>query len=1120
MELIRGTQTNRLDRWSLLIVLILGLMLGTLGFSLWDKMPATVERVTWDPEAQWIAPREQSYRFYVRRTFEVADTVKVAWLRLSADDDFILYVNGIAIARELSVLRSSQGLANKLSESYQNFNDSLTYRAPGVPEFFINPARHWKLTTYIDLTAYLHPGKNTIALEIQKSRKNPRVVVEGAVYPVQNAPPINLTTGATPWQVSTLAETHQQLRWFDPDFPDESWPEAVAIGPVQEATYSRLSQHLFDRLLEGNWIVGTESQKGEMWLRGDWQVPKTRQRAFIRLAGDGEYGLLINGLLVISIPNRDLVKDSNQLHMYEVTNFLKTGRNTLAVRLARPLASIPMRDLYRLNENPHNSSTQDSSLGFFLDGWVETKQNNITAPIATDSTWITLNQPTSDWVKGVGVGQPATILRPPDPQEFQRRFEGNAYLLNYPDYLWHSSLWQLGGMACALVCSWGLGHFWLGRRHGWWDSFSAGAGLLLLGTLFLIGIGLLKHRYAEAEGGFLFVQPVSTPLIFLGFLGIVVLTLLWSQMKRGQRGWGLWFLLGLITFVSLDFATEGMAFSWSPSLLLAFVGIGEIVVLTLWNRVWNLSLWFKVVLQAWSSWGQWFLLVLIVGIGFGLRAYDLGFIDLMADENTSFDTIRGILHKGVPEPASHIWYTRGPAYHYMVALWLRLVGDSAVNARFLSVLWGTATLVLVFVFTRQITGIGVALAVVAILAINPWCLMMSRIVRFYQVLQFMSLLSFWLFLKGFVDRRGRSYQYGFFIALTFALLNQEVTLTLLPCFLIGFLFFYRPFYWSVDWPIAVSSLMSMVIFVYDLIFFSIKCLTPWVALSDSTDSYLKLHLSDVTGFISSLLVGANRMHTIYSFFFLFGFLYFVKKQDAKIVFLFSSVFINLIVMTLLLYQTAPRYTYPIYPLFILLSVYSAVCLISSLGRRFELKLEGLLPLRSIALGFLALLLISNIEPGRVLAGYQDAINKRNTEVFEYIRAHRQPGDIVVSATPFPAAIVMGGLDYFLLPAFRTPGAAFDTVYWREGRVIDRYAGGLVINNLDQMNHVLEKANRVWLNIDDSKLESQAIEPATANYFQTLGQPVMETFGTRLRLWQRKDGLLPGVPNQGRDLGAY
>lgn len=879
-------------------------------------------------------------------------------------------------------------------------------------------------------------------------------------------------------------------------------------------------------------------------------MPKTRQRAFIRLAGEGEYGLLINGLLV----NRFGVKDSNQLHMYEVTNFLKTGRNTLAVRLARPLG------------------TQDSSLGFFLDGWVETKQNSITAPIATDSTWIALNQPTSDWVEGVGsqlatgregqpstqithetqqaakntaaplsqsftsgLGQPATILRPPDPQEFQRRFEGNAYLLNYPDYLWHSSLWQLGGMGCALVCSWGLGRFWLGRRNGWWDSFGAGAGLLLLGTLFLIGIGLLKHRYAEAERGFLFVQPSSTPLVLLGFLGIVVLTLLWSQMGRegqrgvgavpcarsGLRGWGLWFLLGLIAFVGLDLATEGIAFSWSPSMLLGFVGIGDIVVLTLWNRVhWSLSSWFKVVLQAWSSWGQWFLLVLIVGIGFCLRTYDLGFIDLMADENTSFDTIRGILHKGVPEPASHIWYTRGPAYHYMVALWLRLVGDSAVNARFLSVLWGTASLVLVFIFTREITGIGVALAVVAILTINPWALMMSRIIRFYQVLQFMIILSFWLFFKGFVERKGRVYQYGFFIALTFAMLNQEVTLTLLPCFLIGFLFFYRPFYWSVDWPIVLSSLMSMVIFIYDLIFFSIKCLTPWVALSDSTDSYIKFHLSDVTGFISSLCVGANRMHTIYSCFFFLGFVYFVKRQDGKIVFLFSSVLINLIVMTLLLYQTAPRYTYPIYPIFILLAVYSAVSLINSLCWRAELKLEGLLPLRNIAVGFLVLLLIGNIEPGRVLAGYQDAINKRNTEVFEYIRAHRQPGDIVVSATPFPAAIVMGGLDYFLLPAFRTPGTAFDTVYWREGRVIDRYAGGVVITNVDQMNHVLEKANRVWLNIDDSKLESQAIEPATANYFQTLGQPIMETFGTRLRLWQREDGLLPRVPNQGRDLGAY
>ncbi|MHC5731747.1 MAG: glycosyl transferase, partial [Nostoc sp.] len=88
---------------------------------------------------------------------------------------------------------------------------------------------------------------------------------------------------------------------------------------------------------------------------------------------------------------------------------------------------------------------------------------------------------------------------------------------------------------------------------------------------------------------------------------------------------------------------------------------------------------FNLLQQKWTIWGEWIFLILIVSIGFGLRVYNLGFIDLDPDENTSLDAARGILRTGAPIATSGIWYTRGPFYHYLLALWLRLVGDSIVN---------------------------------------------------------------------------------------------------------------------------------------------------------------------------------------------------------------------------------------------------------------------------------------------------------------------------------------------------------------------------------------------------------------------------------------------------------
>lgn len=1079
-------------RWlPLALILTLGFLLGMLGFSIWEKIPTSVERVGWSPEAQWIAPQSPTYRFYARHTFYLPDTAKVGWLQLSADNDFTLYVNGQVVARENSVLNSSLGLGGGVRMGVQDFNDSNRYRSY-TASYLLASSKDWKLTTYVDLTSYLGLGKNVIALEIEKGQTNPRFVVEGAVYPVANATPINLTTIPTAWRVSNLSQTRQSRQWFDLDFPDESWSEATALGSVKEATYSRLSKNLFDRPLQGIWITGNQSPKGEVWLRGVWQIPQTTiSRVYIRFAGNGEYSLLLNGALV----NRYKSEDGNQLHLYEVTKLLQTGNNILAVSLAHPLDAALAR----------------GSVKFFLDGWVETDKGEIVEAIATDNTWTSLTHTLPSWAEGAGEGQRVTLLGLPQPQNFQRSFQGNAYLLNYPNYLWHQSLWLLGGIAFALIYASILG-FWLGCGDSWWDSLGAGAAILSPGTLFLIGIGLLKHRYAEAEIGLLFAQPQSNALILIGFVSIVLLTLLLSQIQ-GRLGklpcWSLWFFFGVVAFVGLGLAVGGNVF------LILLVSGGIIALTLLWmRRCWQLKDTYAVLRGAWQSWGQWLLLALILSIAFGLRVYHLGFMDLDTDENTSLDATRSILRTGAPISASGIWYTRGPFYHYLLAFWLRLVGDSIVNARFLSALWGTATLVLVYIFARQVTGkVWIALLVTFVLAINPWEIWYSRYIRFYQVLQFLTILSLWSFFKGFVEQVGRCYQYIFFIALTLNLLTQEISLTLLPAFLVGFLYFYRPFYLLKDWQILLGSLMTLGIFIFNLGFAAIRLLTPSPAIADSTASYLRLHFTDITNFPANLLIGSDRTQTLYTLLFLMGFVYFLKCQNGKSVFLFTIVISKVIIVTLLCYDTAERYGYSIYPLFVFLAIYSAISITESLGKRLQQVLNGLLPLRAIALSIAILLLFCNIEPARTLAGYQEAINRRNDLVFEYIRTHKQPGDVVISPLPSLSVISLGSIDYFLMGT-----GYFDATYWHDGRLIDRWAGGVVVSNLDKMNHVLEKSKRVWIHLEDTR--EVRFNSNIWKYMEILGKPVLDSFGTRLRLWQPEDGLPRHIPNEGKDLGAY
>ncbi|MFB2833643.1 glycosyltransferase family 39 protein [Floridanema evergladense] len=1102
---------------SLGIILILGFCLGTLGFSIWGKPPALVKPVMWFSEAQWIAPSQATYRFYARHTFNVPDFVEGGWLRLSADNDFILYVNGEVVAQEVSTLRNTLGLAAQNGDPFQRLNDFLPYLSLRPEWVYLASPKDWKLTAYVDLTQYLKPGKNVIALEVQKGQKNPRFLLEGAVYPVRGETPINLTTGISEWKVATLFHNRQQIPWFDLDFPDENWAEAIKIGYPQEVTYSRLSQHLFDRLLEGSWIGGKESDRGELWLKSTWKVSEKWQRAFIRWAGKGEYSLLINGLLVSHYQG----DEGKTLHLHEVTNFLHKGVNTLQVRLARPLD-------WDWHSSLNGSLRKIEPLGFFLDGWLEKNQAEIINPIATDSTWISFNTPVLPENKSIAPIQLVTILETPKPQSFYRKFEGDAYLLNYPNYVLHQSFWWIVGMSGALIYALLIGYFWLDNRVNLLNSLTTGAIFLLPGTLFLVAINLSKYRYGISERWLLFVQPHSDSLILLAFIGIVLLTLLWSFMGRDVSNsdknlmnlaiWLLWFLLGLTVCLCFSLAVADSNKFWEFFIWLEFLCLAVIIALTIFwqNIVCQLNNLFISIRQAWPTWGHWVCFGIITIAGFAMRTYALDAMDLEADENTSLDATKGILRTGVPIATSGIWYTRGPLYHYMLAFWLQFTGDSAINARFLSVIWGTATLFLIFILARKITGkVWLALAITAILAFDPWELWYSRFIRFYQVLQFTTILAFWLFIKGFINREGKTYQYCFYIVLTAMLLIQEGSLTLLPAFAIGFLYFYRPFRLSGDRSIVIGSAIGLGIYAFNIIFFSIKCLTPLVALSTSTDSYLKPRLSDVTGFFTNFFIGPNWMNVIYSIFFLAGLVYFLKRRESKLVFLFVTIILNLLFQTILVYVIAARYFYPVYPIFVMLAIYSAICIIESICKQVEL-ISSKIPLRKICLFLLILIFMGNLEIEQVFAAYQDAIAIRNSDIAAYIQTHKKPGDIVISNTSAVYAI-KGGLDYYIPHRL----SIFDAVYAKEGIVIDRWGGGKLLTNLDQLSHILENGDRIWIHTFDRPRPPKDIEHSQIySFYQTLGKPAFETFGARLRLWQKEDGILICVPNRGKDLGNY
>jgi hypothetical protein len=863
---------------------------------------------------------------------------------------------------------------------------------------------------------------------------------------------------------------------------------ATVQKPVHETTYSRLSRHLYDRPVAGNWLTGVGNRQQDTWLTQTWLV-STRQlaRGVVRYAAKGQNALLINGQLVDPMN----LSDGTQLRMYDVTAFLHRGPNQIAIHLLPPLY-------------PNWSKNPSQPLSAFLDGWVENRQGEVSDVIQTDQQWSGYD-PTTDQSRA------ATPIYAVQPRGMLRTFQGYPALQNSAQFVWRQGLCWLAGIGFATMLAWGLGRYWVGCR----PALSGGTQLLIPTTIYLLGLGLLRHRFAEGAPGLWMLQRDSNLLVLLGAILILLLTLVWTQWQRTvEKSHQCWLVYLAVGAIGVWLSALALNQPLMPAMIWMLLGlaVGLMVLRYGWLEQVSTVYWYQV--HHGSPWRRHLILAMILAVGLALRGYRLGFSDLDSDENTSYDATRGILRTGAPIATSGIWYTRGPVFHYVLAAWLQLVGDSMVNARWLSVIFGVATILVAYHLTYRTTGkVWIALLVALLLAIDPWELWYSRFIRFYQLVQLTTLLAVWAFIRGFIDEAGRRYQHLCFGVLTVMLLTQEVSLTLLPSFLLGYLFLARPFRLSRDWSWLISGGLMMVIFAFDIFFFKIKCLTPWTALSASTDSYLKPHLLDVTGFFSCVFIGPGRLHILYTFLLILGLGYFLKRQNRTVLFLYGTVLISLLMLTLLTYQIAERYAYGFYPIYLMLSVYSAICLTQAFVHWCRRQWVSLVPVGAIATLTLSLLLVANLELPRIVQGYGHAIGRRNTQIFEYIQAHRQPGDVVVSPTPSFGPVTIGAVDYFLMGTWY-----FDATYWQDGRLLDRWGGGVIINSVDQFEHVLETSGRVWIHVDDarqSRLNAQMLE-----YIQTLGKPVYDTFGTSLRLWDPADGWLPHTPSQGKELGAY
>ena len=128
----------------------------------------------------------------------------------------------------------------------------------------------------------------------------------------------------------------------------------------------------------------------------------------------------------------------------------------------------------------------------------------------------------------------------------------------------------------------------------------------------------------------------------------------------------------------------------------------------------------------------------LVWAGFALRVYQLPAQSLWYDEGVSWYLTRMSL------PQLTVWTANDiqpPLYYYLLWIWVQLVGTSEYALRFLSVIFGTGTLSLLWVLARRLFGRPTAWLVLLLGCISPLQVYYAQEARMYTLLAGLGLLS-------------------------------------------------------------------------------------------------------------------------------------------------------------------------------------------------------------------------------------------------------------------------------------------------------------------------------------------------------------------------------------------
>ncbi len=1053
---------------------------------------------------QWIRTQPRAFSACFRREFTIAGNVKNAWLAIAAREGFEVTVNGNPVVKQ-PLWRPTRPFQNGVSAKGQRLTPPTTALGLNFPrEYQWTGHESFRVPIFVDLREHLRSGPNVIAVELESRSTETSFCIEGEIL-LFNEARISLATDPS-WKGEPVPPGVQYSDWREPDYNARSWRDAVIADRPDARQVAQFDRRMFSQPFTGSWVQHPDTTNRErVEFTCQWELEAVPEDACLRLATNRHYQLRINGSVVTSgiadhgldsgdwllannrsrdTPAKPELLDPDEVgSLFQGTRFesprhgdptadaLRHKENVLNVtrdkarnttRSAMPGTYDPKRTLEETRRTPDKpyafpdpvtpkSLTRDRSQAAYH-GWdianlLQAGTNRISIELLPPISSRSFGWPARVAVDGFATDTAATSLLPPatdwrsltesDPVPSAVEVTGiaNKSGLPFPNLDFrgraktrHSSIWipWLGMVGLLIVVSW---------------RFSKGTALAVptLGA------------------------AVVAPTVVL----LAALVLRWSFAERHEVIWFLsprlwWGVLGLA--VVSAFVPSGLRRFWTAGKSSAGPDANQF---HLPDRafVWRFAvLW-------------------IVLLSFFLRVHKLDFQPLDDDEYASTQAVLAILETGAPQFATEdVWYTRSPLFHYSTAAIAWVFGPNLWTLRIWCALFGAATAWLTYHIGRTLfRSRWLGLAGMLLVAVHPFEIYTSHIIRFYQMQQFFALLTVYCFCRGFVTDQCQRYRYVTVVCFLATVLSQEISVVMAFPLAFVALLFGEDKSWKANLKLLAVCAVAIGLIGVDYIVFQTRCLTRTEGVSYTMEAAVKPHFWFVDN-LFSLFIGYSSLHLSLSVAFVAGLpLMFRRRHRDRTNLAILFVLLGSIVMTnLLVTGVSLRYQYWMIPLWILCSLQGMRLVVHAVSNLVSFGVGGQKDSqrkrtktvqwtsRALAAAAFACVMFS-WSLWRIPGSYESKLLGDSTGAFRFVRTQLQPGDQVAATEPHTHAALMeaGRVDYDLAVPL-----LYDFVMLKDGHLIDRNGGARSVSSLRQLMDVCRDNDRVWVVVNREKFRSR------------------------------------------------